>query len=391
MSSHASSTVLSLLSDLVACPSVNPVRPGPIESPFGETAMAALLGRLLGGWGAAIEMVEVEPGRPTVLARFAGANPARTLLLEAHTDTVQVDDMSIPPFTPTVRDGRLYGRGASDVKGPMAAMLAAIRRVLDEDGRLPVNVIFAGSCDEELGARGARALARMPGMKPDVAVVAEPTDLEIVHAHKGTIRWRIRTKGVAAHSSAPERGVNAIYHMARVLAMIEEEMIPAVREHRHPLLGSATISAGTIQGGTQVNVVPAECVLNLDRRLLPGETQDQATAEIRARLEALAVRIPTMKWSLEALQFYDPFEQPTTSPACRLVAAACEKVLGQARFAIAPWSSDAGVMAATGMPCVLFGPGSIKQAHTHDEFIEVRELERGVDVYAAIIREAALG
>jgi acetylornithine deacetylase len=260
---------------------------------------------------------------------------------------------------------------------------------LDEDGCLPVTTMCAGTCDEELEARGARALARSPGARADLAVVAEPTDLAIVHAHKGTIRWRIRTLGIPAHSSAPERGVNAISHMARVIAMLEQEGIPALAARRHPLLGAATLSVGTIRGGTQVNVVPAECVLNVDRRLLPGESREEATAEVRARLEALAARVPGMRWSVEALQYYEPIEVPPDAPVCRLVAAACERTLGEARFATAPWSSDAGVLAAAGIPCILMGPGSIQQAHTHDEFIELRELERGVAVYAAIIRQTA--
>lgn len=389
MTVPAHSDVVALVSALVACPSVNPAGRSSVDPPYGEGRMADLLESLLSGWGATVERQEVAPGRPNVIARFAGARPGPLLLFEAHMDTVPVVDMSIPPFTPTVREGRLYGRGACDTKGPMAAMLMAIRRVLDEDGGLPVPLMFAGACDEEMGASGSRALAALPGLRPRLAVVAEPTDLAIIHAHKGTIRWRIATHGVAAHSSAPERGVNAIYHMVRVISMIEAEMISRVGVHRHPLLGSATISVGTIQGGTQANVVPAACAIDVDRRLLPGETPEAATVEMRAQLDALAQRTPGLNCTLETLQFYEPFEMAQDAAPCRIVAAACQRVLGGVQFATAPWSADAGVMAATGMPCVLIGPGSIRQAHTHDEFIEIAELERGVDVYAAIIREMA--
>ncbi len=380
-----------LLAELVAIPSVNPGADpdAPLDRPLGEARLAAWLAARLREWGAEVTLPEVLPGRPNVIARFAGRQPERVLLFEAHMDTVAVAGMSIPPFEPAVRDGRLYGRGACDTKGPMAAMLAAIRRVQAEDGDLPLTVIFAGCCDEELGARGSRALAATPGLAPDLAVIAEPTDLGIVHAHKGTIRWRIRTRGVAAHSSAPERGVNAIYRMAHVLAMLENDMMPRLGKRQHPLLGPATVSAGTIRGGTQVNVVPDACELGVDRRLLPGETPQAATAEMRALLEAMATRLPGFEADIEPLQFYEPLELDPQSAPCRVVAAACEQALGAARFTVAPWSSDGGVMAAAGWPAVVIGPGSIHQAHTHDECIELNALERGVDLYAAIIRQGA--
>ncbi|MCE9615185.1 MAG: M20 family metallopeptidase [Lentisphaerae bacterium] len=379
-------SVTELLAELVACPSVNPADRWPIEPPFGEARLAALLATRLRSWGAAVTVRDVLPGRPNLVARFDGINARRSIMLESHSDTVQAADMTIPPFTPTVRDGRLYGRGACDTKGPMAAMLLGIRKVLDEDGRMPVTVYFASACDEELGARGARSLIG-PDFRPDLAVVGEPTDLAICHAHKGTLRWRIRTQGVAAHSSAPERGVNAIYQMNRVLQCIEAEMIPALRDRRHPLLGAATMSVGTITGGTQANVVPAECTIEVDRRLLPGESREALTAEARAKLDALAAATPAFTYALDATQYYEPLEMPTDGWAAQVVSAGCARALGAARFVTAPWASNAGVFATQGLPSLLFGPGSIQQAHTKDEFIEVRAVEQAVGVYAEIIRE----
>lgn len=379
--------VSALLARLVACPSVNPGDRCPIEPPYGEGPLAALLADLLRGWGAEVRVWEIAPGRPNLVATFRGADPARSLMFEAHTDTVQVSDMTIAPFTPEVRDGRLFGRGATDTKGSMAAMLLGIRRVLDEDGRMPVTVHVASACDEELGARGARQLIGN-GFRPDVAVVGEPTDLAICHAHKGTMRWCIRTRGVAVHSSAPDRGVNAIYHMARVIRLIESEVVPMLHTRRHPLLGEATISVGTIQGGTQPNVVPAACTIEVDRRLLPNEDREAVTADLRARLERLKAEEPRLQVDVEATQYYEPLDVALDSAPCRLAAVACTRALGEARFVTAPWASNAGVFAAVGIPCVLFGPGSIRQAHTKDEFIELAEVARAVDVYAAMIRAA---
>ncbi len=381
--------VIALLSELVVCPSVNPSDRKDLQPPYGEGPLAELLAVRLRAWGAEVTLREVVPGRPNVIARFEGADPSRSLMLEAHSDTVQGSDMTIPPFEPAVRAGRLYGRGSCDTKGPMAAMLLGIRRVLDEDGRMPVTVYFVSTCDEEQGARGARALISKD-FRPDLAVVGEPTDLAICHAHKGTLRWSIRTHGVAVHSSAPQRGVNAIYHMARVIELIEREVAPGLRGKRHPLLGEATISVGVIRGGTQSNVVPAECTIEIDRRMLPGESREEVTEAMRVRLEALKASIPIFSYDIEALQYYEPMEVSTDSIPCRLMAEACTRVLGAAQFVTAPWSANAGVFAALGVPCVLFGPGSIKQAHTKDEFIELGEVEKAVDVYAELIRQCGV-
>lgn len=380
--------VVALLSELVACPSVNPAERKTFRAPYGEGALADLLAARLRSWGAQVELREVVPGRPNVIACFEGKDTSRSLMLEAHSDTVQASDMTIPPFAPTVRNGRLYGRGACDTKGPMAAMLQGLRQVLDADGQPPVTVYFVSTCDEEQGARGARALIQKD-FRPDWAVVGEPTDLAICHAHKGTLRWAIETQGVAVHSSAPTRGVNAIYHMTRVIDMIEREIAPSLRSRQHALLGEATISVGVIRGGTQSNVVPAACMIEIDRRLLPGESAEAITAAMRGQLDALKAKTPTFAYTLQALQHYEPLEVPTDSAACRLAAEACGRVLPAAKFVTAPWSSNAGVFAALGVPCVLFGPGSIQQAHTKDEYIDLRELEQAVDVYAAIIRQCA--
>lgn len=366
-------TPTELLSTLVACPSVNPKSATTFSAPYGEAGMATLLEKLLKNWGATVELHEVHPGRPNLLACFPGKNPKRAILLDAHTDTVAVDGMVIPPFTPTIRDGKLYGRGACDTKGPMTAMLLGLRRILDEAGKPPVTMYFAATCNEESGGTGAAALAKR-GLKVEFSLAAEPTDLKVVHMHKGALRLDIETRGVAAHSSTPDRGVNAIYKMVSVIQRLEREVIPALGRVKHPQLGSPTLSVGLINGGSQVNIVPESCHIQVDRRVVPGEKRDDIIQQIAGNE------------SHTITEYYPSLEEPADSPASRHVAAACQRVLGRPEFVVAPYATNAGIYHAAGIPSLVIGPGSLAQAHTKDEFIELKELDRGIDLFAEIIR-----
>ena len=364
-----------LLAQLVACPSVNPQGVTPTGPPYGEAGMVELLAKLLRSWGGQVQIIETAPGRPNILACFLGKNPKRSLLLDAHTDVVAVEGMIIPPFTPTIHDGKLYGRGSCDTKGPMAAMLIGLRRVLDA-GQPPVTVWFAGTCNEELGGTGAAALMAS-GFRADVAVVAEPTELKIVHLHNGALRVCIETDGVAAHSSTPHLGVNAIYKMTPILHRLEHEVIPALAQRRHPQLGSPVLTVGTITGGSQVNIVPAKCRIDVDRRMLPTENRDSVVRELAGNE------------SCTVTEFYPPLDEPTDSPVAQLVSGACRRVLGQAEFISKPYATNAGFFKAAGIPSVIIGPGAAAQAHTKDEFIELAAVEQAVAVYAEIIRSAS--
>ncbi len=332
-----------------------------------EAEQAAFLARLLEGWGARVTLTEVARGRPNLVATFAGRDASRSVMFEAHGDTVGGD----APFVASVREGRLYGRGACDTKGPMTAMLLGIRAVLERDGRLPVTLHFVSTCNEELGATGAHALVG-GGFRADWALVGEPTGLQIVHAHKGAVRVTIRTAGVAAHSSTPECGVNAIYKMRAVLERLEHWQ-PTVS---HPVLGVPTLSVGTIRGGTQVNVVPASCEIEVDRRLIPGESCEAVVAEMTGGLEVDA----------DVTAFYPPLDQDQAGLPSQAIAAACQKVLGRAEFAVAPYATNAGVFQAAGIPSVVFGPGAAAQAHSREEFIELAQVTQAADVFSAALR-----
>jgi len=352
--------VLDLLNRLVA-----------FDTHAGEAAQAAFLADLTRAWGAETFLDEVAPGRVNVRARFAGTGPGPTLVLEAHGDTVA----GAPACRHDAAARRYYGRGACDTKGSMTAMLLGIRAALDR-GPLPRDVVFASTCCEETGGEGARALATV--LPPDAhVVVGEPTGLRIVRAHKGCYRTRITCRGRAAHSSAPERGVNAIYAMRQVLAALEEEVAPAFLERSDPFLGAPTMSVGTIRGGRAANVVPDSCAIEVDWRLIPGQT-GAAVCELLARWFPNA--------EIEPYEYYPPFAIAETHPLIHALRRACREAgCGEPACVGAPWAANAGLMqAAAGTTCVIFGPGDIAQAHTADEWIALAEVERAVSVFTAL-------
>jgi acetylornithine deacetylase/succinyl-diaminopimelate desuccinylase family protein len=374
-----------LLGELVACPSVNPLRPAPFGPPCGEARIAALLADKLRALGAEVQLEEVFPDRPNTIAHFPGRNRDVTLLLEAHADTVAVEGMNIPPFDPVVRDGRLYGRGTCDTNASLAAMVLAMEDVIRSDGAPPTDVFLVSTCDEEHGAGGAQGLVET-GRRFDAAIVGEPTELTPVCVSKGAIRFRIKTHGKAAHSSCPEEGVNAIYAMRRVLEAIEDQLLPSLAKRPHPVVGAPKATVGTIEGGSQVNIVPSDCLIMLDRRLVPGESREQAEAEVRAVLDRLRFNDSPLQYDCESTQYYPAFEQDAKSPVVQCALAACQSVLGRGEEGSAPWASNAGFFAQAGTPCVVLGPGSIEQAHKQVEFVELAQVADAVEVYAQIVR-----
>ena len=273
---------IAILKDLIARPSVNPMGRSFAGPEFLEGRMTEYLVDFFTSLKVPFERIEVLPGRANVIARFDRLGSNRTLLFDAHQDTVPVEGMTIPPFEPSERDGRIYGRGACDVKGGMAAMLAAFARLVRERPANAANVVMSCTCDEEFTVLGINDLAKLWSdpmrraslleSRPDAAVVAEPTGLDVVVAHKGATRWKLRTSGRACHSSSPTDGVNAIYRMGRVLECLEEfaKELPR-RVPPHPLCGPPTFSVGRIEGGISVNTVPDQCVIEIDRRTIPGE------------------------------------------------------------------------------------------------------------------------
>jgi acetylornithine deacetylase len=369
-----------LLAELVRRPSVNPM--GRTDLPpeiVYESRVCAFLEHELRNIPCEFHRQNVRPGRDNIIATYNPPGPVPpTILFEAHQDTVPVDAMTIEPFGAAVEGGRMYGRGSCDVKAGVAVMLDTLRRLVKEKPKGSAKVIVAFTVDEENGGLGIQELMKS-GLRADCAIVAEPTLLNIVNAHKGVARWALETPGKACHSSRPELGVNAVYRMARLLRGIEEYSeklrdLPGDRE-----LGPRTVSVGRITGGVSPNTVPDQCLAVLDRRLLPGETYESATADLDAFLKAQ----PDVDF---------PFTLTNSSPGClplspesslelvRRLGSVIDSVVGEHRVHSVPFGTDASTVADAGIPAVVFGPGDIAQAHTKDEWIDLAQLEPAAEI-----------
>jgi acetylornithine deacetylase len=344
--------------------------------------MSDYLERWFGTVGAPCRRHTVEPGRDNVLARYEAPSSRTTLLFDAHQDTVPTDGMTIPPFEPANDGGRLYGRGSCDVKGSMAAMLWAFARLVRERPAGSASVLLACTVDEEFTHTGSSRLAASDH-GADLAIVAEPTSLNLVHCHKGALRWKIRTQGVACHSSTPHQGVNAIYRMAHVLGPLETFALRLSRSSPHPILGPPSLSVGRIEGGQSVNVVPDWCEIEVDRRLLPDEDATRCLEEVK-------VALSEGPGGLEGIAFGQPWVH---MPALAPWAAEWLGPLGDAIAAATgrrpdvmgvPFGTDAGPLGAAGTPCVVFGPGDIAQAHTKDEWVDVEQVRVAAEAYYRI-------
>lgn len=373
------SPVLQTLSALVSINSVNPA----YEGGPGEREIAAWVRRFFEQRGIETWEKQVFPGRPNVIARLPGCDASRRVILEAHTDTVSAQGMSIPPFEPRVGDGKMFGRGACDTKAGLAAMMHAVAS-LHEDGLTPpCEVWLAAVVDEEFSYRGVVKLCE--GLAGVAALVAEPTGLRAVIASKGVLRWRIVVRGKAAHSGKPHLGVNAISHMARVVLAIEEDH-QRLTARAHPLLGPATVNVGVIHGGVQVNFVPDTCAIEIDRRLLPGETVSSVLDHYQVLLDALKARHPTLDAAMEPPMLTDEaLETAADSAPAKLAGALLAEMGLDGTLCGVPFGSDASKLSRQGIPSLVFGPGSIDQAHAAIEFVELAEVERALEFYREFI------
>jgi acetylornithine deacetylase len=368
--------VIDTLSELVRINSVNSAYDG---GP-GEAALAEWIEGFFARHHIATTRQEVFPGRSNVLARLAGRRRDRCLVLEAHMDTVSVAGMTIAPFEPIIQDGRLQGRGACDTKAGLAAMMHALVDVHEGDTPPPCDILLAAVVDEEHSFRGVLRLC--DDLQADAAVVAEPTQLRAVIASKGVLRWKVRVRGKAAHSSKPQLGVNAIRHMAHVVLALESHY-EALAQRSHPLLGPATCTISTIRGGVQINFVPDHCVIELDRRLLPGEDPDAVLEDCQAVLDALP--------DIDAIVERPPLlvDAALDTPAETAIAQACSATLGGLGLdpdpCGVPFGSDASKFSRTGVPAIIFGPGSIDRAHAADEYVEIDQVITALDFYRRLV------
>jgi acetylornithine deacetylase/succinyl-diaminopimelate desuccinylase family protein len=371
--------LVGLLTELIAIPSVNP-EDTPDASICGELRLASFVSGYLAELGFSVRLCEKTPNRPNVIAEYGPEKARKTILFESHLDTVGVGSMKRPPFKAEVIEGKVYGRGACDTKGPMAAGLCALSQgVLDQLAEAGCRVIFVGAMGEEKGNVGAMQLVE-EGVRADEIIVLEPTNLQLVHAHKGTLWLTIHVFGLAAHGSNPDRGKSAILGMQAVIEMLHRQITQDRIRFRDPVLGLPTLNIGKIEGGAAVNIVPDRCRIEIDRRTLPGADFDEALPNISAGMRKLCSEGVIEGFDLEIIKNGTPFQTRADSSLVKSLMASLQRCGQRAEAVGAGWYSDAGPLSAACRDIVVFGPGRIEEAHTADEHIELDSLHAGYEV-----------
>lgn len=367
------------LTELVRINSINPaLSPG---GP-GEAHIAAYVAKALGGIGLDVMTHEPEPGRVSVVGRLAGSGGGRSLMLNAHTDTVGVEGMQ-DPFSATIRDGKMYGRGTYDMKGSLAACLATAKALVDAGSALRGDLLVAAVADEEHTSIGTADL--LGRYKVDGAIVTEPTELDICLAHKGFTWLEVETTGRAAHGSRFSEGIDANMRMGRFLAELDK-LEQELRAHDgHLLLGPPTLHAATIRGGTELSTYAAQCKLQIERRTIPGETESLVLRQIQGIIDTLADDDSTFKATLRSLAGGQPFEVSSKAAIVRSVEQAAINVLGRkpAYVGSAGWM-DSALLSTAGVDTVVMGPIGAG-AHSHEEWVDLESL---VDLAHILVQSA---
>jgi acetylornithine deacetylase len=363
----ASADVAGLVSELVRIDSINPDL---VAGAAGEGEIA----RFVGGWledaGLEVEVDEVAAGRFNAVGIARGTGGGRTLLLNAHMDTVGVAGMAAP-FEPTVENGRLHGRGSYDMKSGLAAIMLA-GAAAAADG-LRGDVVVTAVCDEEVASIGSARIAER--YRADAAIVAEPTELRLVRAHKGFVAFEIETHGRAAHGGRPDLGVDAIANMGPVLSRLAELDGRLRADPANPLLGRGSLHAGVIEGGQEFSSYPERCLLKGERRTIPGEPVAHVESELRELLGDVdgEIRVPLSR---------EPFETAEGEEIVGLV----RRLAGDPEIVGGPWWADSALFSAAGIPTVLFGAVG-EGAHAVDEWVDLASVERCVEVYTGVARD----
>lgn len=379
MAPALSDPTISLLADLVAIDSVNPAL---VAGAHGEAAIAARIAGELRMLGMEVDVFDAAPGRPNVVGVLHGRHSGPALMFCGHTDTVGVTGMQ-RPFSPDIRDGRLFGRGAQDMKGGLAAMIGAARLIVEEGGLERGSLLVAAVADEEHASLGAEALVRR--WHADAAVVTEPTGLDVAIAHKGFQWVAIRTRGRAAHGSRPQDGRDAILRMGRVLVALEALNARFSERTAHPLLGLPSLHASTIEGGHELSTYPVHTWLQFERRTLPGEAANVAAREAEAILRHLRNEDPEFEAEAEAIFGREAYEVDAGHPLPGLLLDAASAAGCSSRLAGMTFWTDAAILGAAGIPSVLFGPGGAG-LHGTEEYVLLEDVRRCRDALAGLAR-----
>ena len=356
-----------LLSDLVAVDSVNPSL---VPGGAGESRIADLIADELRSLRLTVNEMEAAPGRPNVVGVLEGARPGLSLMFCGHMDTVGVAGMETP-FEPIVRDGRLYGRGAQDMKGGLAAMIGTARSIVESGGLAAGRLIVAAVADEEYESVGAESLVQ--DWHADAAVIAEPTDLVIATGHKGFSWAEVVTHGIAAHGSRPADGRDAILQMGRVLQQLEnlDRMLQA--RPPHPVMGTASLHASLISGGREFSTYPDLCVLHMERRSISGEPEDAVLREVETILENLRAQDGGFEAQARLLFSRRPYQTPANHFLPSALGKALAKTGREPRYGGVSFWTDAAVLGHAGIPCVIFGPGGAG-LHSQEEYVNLDEV-----------------
>jgi acetylornithine deacetylase len=375
---------VALLAELVSIDSVNPAL---VPGGAGEREIASAVARRLTALGLEVETEEAAPGRPNVVAVLEGRTPGRSLMLCGHLDTVGVEGMR-KPFDPVEREGRLYGRGAQDMKGGLAAILGAVEALARSGGLAAGRLIIAAVADEEHASLGADALVKR--WRADAAIVAEPTDLVVAVAHKGFSWVEVETSGRAAHGSRPADGRDAILGMGRVLARLEALDRDLQARPPHPLLGTASLHASLISGGRELSTYPDRCLLQAERRTLPGEPVGVFGREVEGILADLRAAEPTFEARAREVFSRPPYETPAGQDLLRHLKAALARTSRPVRCEGMSFWTDAAILGSAGIPSVVFGPGGAG-LHGLEEFVNVDEVLACRDVLVELSRAYCAG
>jgi acetylornithine deacetylase len=375
------SETIRLLKELVRINSVNPTL---VPGAPGEAEIAEYIADYLRSAGLNTKTDEVEPGRVNVVGVLEGSGGGPTLMLNGHTDTVGIDYMEIDPLDPVVKDGRMYGRGTCDMKGGLAAILSATKAVADSGVELKGGLVIAAVCDEEYSSIGTERVVEQ--VRVDAAIVGEPSEFQILVAHKGFAWVDIETHGIAAHGSAWQVGVDAIAKMGKVQVGLERLQDEVLMKKSHGLVGPPSVHSSIIAGGRELSTYPDHCKLQLERRLIPGETREDVDAELNDLLGSIGDIDPKFEGDYEITFFRGPMEISPNEEICRVLSECSEHVKGEKPHFIggSGWM-DTQIIWRQGTPAVAFGPTG-SGAHAAVEYVEIDSVIDAAKIFEMVIQ-----
>lgn len=362
----------SLERTLAALVRINSINPKFSDGVTDEQAISAHLGEVMRALGLEVTHYDVAPRRTSVVGRLRGSGGGRSLILYGHIDTVGVDEMP-EPFSGDIRDGRMYGRGTYDMKGGLAACIAAVKALVDARAPLAGDVLIVGAADEEVASIGMTEVLRH--VRADAAIVTESTELQLCLAHKGFCWMEVETEGRAAHGSRFEEGIDANMAMGRFLGRLSNLERALRRRKPHPLVGPPSLHAAVLLGGSGTSTYAAHCRLEIERRTIPGESEGKALGEIQAILDTLGADDPTFRARVNPMLTRGSFEAARDSRIVAVVKAVAADVLGAAPAIVGePYWMDAALLADAGIDTMVIGPAGAG-AHAAEEWVDLASVE----------------